>query len=213
MINSIEIIIKGMLLGLAVSMPPGPVGIILVNRTIKRGVKSGFSSGLGLALADTILAIVAGIGFSFIISFIQQERLMLGLAAGIVVAAVGVKVYLSNPVREFRKGNLANKSLWRDFYSVFIMSVTNPYTILIFVAFFSGIKISNNISPEKVPFLLVPGVFVGAMAWWISLSYLVSRVKSKLRLRNIVLINKISGLIITAIGIVILISLLPSLRA
>lgn len=208
----IEILIKGIVLGLTVSMPPGPVGIILINRTIKRGIWSGFFSGLGLAVADTLLAVLAGIGFSFIISFIKEEQFILSIVAGIVVSAVGVKVFLSNPVREFRNTTMANKSLWRDFYSVFIMSVTNPYTVFIFVAFFSGVNVNNNISPELVPFFLVPGVFIGAIAWWMFLSYFVSRLKKKIRLRSIVRINKIAGVIIFSIGIIILLSLFADLR-
>ena len=208
----IEILLKGIILGLTVSMPPGPVGIILINRTIKRGVMSGFFSGLGLALADTLLAVVAGIGFTFIMSFIKEERFILSIVAGLVVSAVGVKVFMSNPVKEFRNTTRANKSLWRDFYSVFIMSITNPYTIFIFVAFFSGVHVSRNISPELVPFFLVPGVFLGAIAWWMFLSYFVSRLKKKIRLRSIVRINKIAGIIIISIGVLILLTLFTSLK-
>jgi threonine/homoserine/homoserine lactone efflux protein len=212
MIQLIEILLKGVILGLAVSMPPGPVGIILINRTIKRGVMSGFFSGLGLALADTLLAVVAGIGFTFIVSFIKEERFILSIVAGIAVSAVGLKVFLSNPVKEFRNTTRANKSLWRDFYSVFIMSITNPYTIFIFVAFFSGVHVSKNVKPEMVPFLLIPGVFLGAIGWWLFLSYFISRLKKKIRLRSIVRINKIAGLVIMAIGILIILTLFTGLK-
>jgi threonine/homoserine/homoserine lactone efflux protein len=207
MIQAIEILLKGIILGLTVSMPPGPVGIILINRTIKRGALSGFFSGLGLATADTVLAILAGIGFTFIASFIKEERIILTIVAGIIISGVGIKIFLSNPVKEFRAKTVGKKSLWRDFYSLFIVSVTNPYTILICVAFFSGINVSRSIEPGLVPFLLIPGVFLGAVAWWVFISYFISRVKKKIRLRSIVRINKIAGTIITIIGIFIILSL------
>ena len=73
MFSAIEILLKGIILGLAVSMPPGPIGIVLINRTIKRGWLSGFFSGLGLASADTLLAVLSGLGFTVIISFINNE--------------------------------------------------------------------------------------------------------------------------------------------
>jgi threonine/homoserine/homoserine lactone efflux protein len=212
MIPAIEILLKGVILGLTVSMPLGPIGIILINRTIKRGFLSGFTSGLGLGAADTLLAVLAALGFTVIISFIKEERFIITIVAGIIIIGVGIKVFLSNPVKDFRNREKANKSLWRDFYSVFVLSISNPYTILIFVAFFSGIHINGNIKPELVPFFLIPGVFIGAMAWWFSLSYFLSRFKEKIRLRAIVRINKLGGIVIIIIGILLLLSVFFKFR-
>jgi len=212
MFSAIEILLKGIILGLAVSMPPGPIGIVLINRTIKRGWLSGFFSGLGLASADTLLAVLSGLGFTVIISFINKERFIITLIAALVIIGVGLKAFLSDPVKEFRNRENANKSLWRDYYSVFVLSVSNPYTIFIFVAFFSGVHINGNVRPELVPFFLIPGVLIGTIAWWFFLSYFVSRFKQKIRLRLIVRINKIAGIVIIAIGIIVLLSLFTPLK-
>jgi threonine/homoserine/homoserine lactone efflux protein len=206
MITAIEILLKGLILGLAVSMPPGPIGIVLINRTIKRGWLSGFFSGLGMASADTLLALLAGIGFTVIVSFINKERFIISVIAGLIIIGVGLKVYLSNPVKDMRNREMANKSLWRDFYSVFVLSISNPYTIFIFVAFFSGVHINGNVRPELVPFFLIPGVLVGTISWWFFLSYFVSRFKKKIRLRLIVRINKVAGIVITVIGVIVMLS-------
>ncbi len=210
MIPLVELLLKGIILGLAVSMPLGPIGIILINRTIKRGLLSGFFSGLGLAAADTILAIIAGLGFTIIIKFVEEERFILTLITGIVIIGVGLKVLLSNPVRDIRNRETADKSLWRDFYSVFLLSITNPYTIFVFVAFFSGVNVNADIKPHLVPFLLIPGVLIGTMAWWFSLAYFVSRYKKKIGLRGIIRVNVVAGTTVIIIGIIILISLFAS---
>jgi len=212
MIPEIEILLKGIILGLAVSMPLGPIGIILINRTIKRGVLSGFFSGLGLATADTLLAIIAGVGFTFIISFINRERFIISLIAGLIIIGVGLKVFLSNPVKDLRNRDKANKSLWRDYYSVFALSISNPYTIFIFVAFFSGINVSGYKSPELVPFILIPGVFIGTITWWILLSYFVSRFKKKIRLRGIIRVNMVAGIAIIVIGVIVLLSVFTTVK-
>ena len=170
MITAFEILLKGIILGLAVSMPLGPIGIILINRTIKRGRLSGFFSGLGMATADTLLALLAGLGFTVIISFIKEERFIISIIAGLIIIGVGLKVFLSNPVKDIRNREKANKSLWRDYYSVFVLSMSNPYTIFIFVAFFSGVHINGNVKPELVPFFLIPGVLIGTISWWFFLS-------------------------------------------
>jgi threonine/homoserine/homoserine lactone efflux protein len=212
MITVLEILLKGIILGLTVSMPLGPIGIIMINRTIKRGMLSGFFSGLGMASADTLLAFLAGIGFTVIVSFINKEMFIISLIAGLIIIGVGLKVFLSNPVKDMRSRDMANKSLWRDFYSVFVLSISNPYTIFIFVAFFSGVHIKGNVKPELVPFFLIPGVFVGAISWWFFLSYFVSRFKKNIRLRLIVRINKIAGIVVIVIGVIVLLSVFTPLK-
>jgi threonine/homoserine/homoserine lactone efflux protein len=212
MIPAIEILLKGIILGLAVSMPPGPIGIVLINRTIKRGLLSGFFSGLGLASADTLLAVLSGLGFTVLISFIKEERFIITIISGLIIMGVGLKVFLSNPVKEFRNREKANKSLWRDYYSVFVLSISNPYTIFIFVAFFSGVHINGKVRPELVPFFLIPGVLIGTIAWWFFLSYFFSRFKEKIRLRAIVRINKVAGIVIIGIGVIVLSSVFTNLK-
>jgi threonine/homoserine/homoserine lactone efflux protein len=212
MITAIEILLKGIILGLTVSMPLGPTGIILINRTIKRGMFSGFFSGLGLASADTLLALLSGIGYAVIISFINKERFIISLIAGLIIIGVGLKIFLSNPVKDIRNREKVNKSLWRDYYSVFVLSISNPYTIFIFVAFFSGVHINGNVKPELVPFFLIPGVFVGAISWWFFLSYFVSRFQKKIRLRVIVRINKVAGIVVIVIGVIVLLSVFTPIK-
>jgi threonine/homoserine/homoserine lactone efflux protein len=190
----------------------GPVSIIMINRTIKRGFLSGLFSGLGLATADTLLAVLSALSFTVIISFIKEERFIITILAGVIVIAVGLKIFLSNPVKDFRDREKTNKSLWRDFYSVFVLSVSNPYTILIFVAFFSGIHVNSVVRTGLVPFFLIPGVFLGAMTWWFSLSYFLSRFKKRIRLRAIVRINKLGGIVIILIGIFLLFSVFTKIR-
>lgn len=212
MLPLIEILLKGILLGLAVSMPLGPIGIILINRTIKRGMISGFFSGLGLASADTLLAVLAALGFNVILSFINQERFIISVIAGLIIIGIGLKIFISNPVKDIRNREKANKSLWRDYYSVFVLSISNPYTIFIFVAFFSGVHINGNVKPELVPFFLIPGVLIGTITWWFFLSYFVSRFKKNIRLRVIVRVNKVAGIVVIVIGVLVLLSVFTPLK-
>ena len=212
MIPALEILLKGIILGLTVSMPLGPIGIILINRTIKRGMLSGFFSGLGLATADTLLAGLAALGFTVILSFINEERFIISIIAGLIIIGIGLKIYLSNPVKDIRNREKANKSLWRDYYSVFVLSISNPYTIFIFVAFFSGVHIGGNVKPELVPFFLIPGVLIGTITWWFFLSYFVSQFKKNIRLRLIVRLNKVAGIVVIVIGIIVLLSVFTPLK-
>jgi threonine/homoserine/homoserine lactone efflux protein len=212
MIPALEILLKEIILGLTVSMPLGPIGIILINRTIKRGMLSGFFSGLGLATADTLLALLAAFGYTVILSFINEERFIISIMAGLIIIGIGLKIYFSNPVKDIRNREKVNKSLWRDYYSVFVLSISNPYTIFIFVAFFSGVHIGGNVKPALVPFFLIPGALLGTITWWFFLSYFVSRFKKNIRLRVIVRVNKIAGIVVIVIGIIVLLSVFTPLK-
>lgn len=211
MIPAVEILLKGILLGLLVSMPFGPIGIILVNRTLKRGFLSGFFSGIGLAFADTMLALLSGFGFAFILSFIEERRFIISLIASGLILGAGIKVFFSNPIKEFRRKDKVNKSLWRDFYSVFILAITNPFTIFVFVALFSGLNLKSSLQPSLIPVFLIPGVFIGALTWWLFLSYFVNKFKKRIRLRTIIKINKVAGAVIASTGILILLSVITKL--
>jgi threonine/homoserine/homoserine lactone efflux protein len=123
-----------------------------------------------------------------------------------------LKIFLSNPVKDIRNREKTNKSLWRDFYSVFVLSISNPYTIFIFVAFFSGVHINGNVRPDLVPFILIPGVLIGTITWWFFLSYFVSRFKKNIRLRVIVRVNKVAGIVVIVIGILVLLSVFTPLK-
>ena len=211
MLPAFEILLKGIGLGLAVSIPLGPVGILLVNRTLKRGLLSGLFSGMGLATADTIFAVLAGLGLSFLISFFNEEKVIISLIAGLILIGVGVKIFVSNPVKELRNPDNGSKTLFRDFLSVLALSLSNPFTIFVFVAFFSGIHINNGIRPQLVPFLFVPGVFIGTISWWFMLSLFVSRFKRNIRLRSIVRVNQFAGIAIIVIGVTVLVGVFTTL--
>jgi len=207
MIPAIELIFKGIIIGLTVSVPLGPAGIVLVNRTIKRGLLSGFFSGMGVAAADTILAIVAGLGFTFIITFFEDEKVIISLISGLVIIGAGVKIFLSNPVKEFRKKEKGKKTLLRDFISILILSLSNPVTVFVFVAFFAGVNVNQTVKPHLVPLLLVPGIFLGTLGWWAFLSWFVNRFKRKIKLRSIVRVNQGAGIVIMLLGVILLVSL------
>lgn len=203
--------LKSVVLGVGVSAPLGPNGMLMVNRTIRKGFLSGFFSGMGLATADTIFAIVAGLGFSFIIGFIADQVIYIKLITGIFVAVIGIRLVLKNPVTEFRRRGRESKSHLQDYLSIFFLSLTNPVSILMFLALFTGFNIDFN-QPGLFRVIIVLGVFIGAAAWWFGLSYVINHFSKNLRLRSIVAINKISGSIIALIGVVVLFTLVISLR-
>ncbi len=197
----------GILMGLLVSAPLGPVGVMCIQRTINRGLKSGLISGFAAASADTVYAIIAGIGLGYIVNWIQQEKYWIQLIGAAIIILMAVKIFYTNPAVELRnKRNKKSKPL-EDFLSVFVVTLTNPAVFFVFIAMFAGFGLVDENTNYLSAALLIGGIFAGAFAWWYILSNLVNKFRSKIRLKNIWWLNKIMGLIIFVLGVIALVEL------
>ena len=203
----IELFLKGILIGLMVSIPLGPIGVLCVQRTLNKGRRSGFISGLGAASADTIFSLIAGLGVTFIISFVQLHHVYFQIIGGIVVMWLGIHIFYTNPVRQLRLQRLNRNKLSQDFLSVFLLTITNPMAIFFFLAIFAGINIAAGPMHLLPLGAMVAGVFTGAVSWWFLLSTLVNIFRHRFRLRIIWWMNKVAGVIIFALGIVAILSI------
>ncbi len=214
MFPALLLFFKSFIMGLSVSAPPGPNAMLMINRTLRKGHFSGFMTGMGVAAADTIFAIIAGLGFSFIIGFINEEAFWIKLIAGVLVASIGLKLFLSNPVGDIRRRarDDIQGTPAQDFFSVFGLALTNPFSIFIFLAMFPGMNVSFTGPWYLIPLIIVTGIFTGASAWWLAFSYTVSRFSRTMRLRNIVVLTRFTGAFIIIIGIMVLLTLFISVR-
>ena len=205
---SIWLFIKGILMGLLVSAPLGPVGVVCIQRTINRGVKSGFISGLGAAAADTVYAIIAVLGLGFVITFIKEEKYWIQLVGALIIILFAIKIFYTNPAVEIRnKRNKKNKPL-EEFISVFFVTLSNPGVFFAFIAFFAWF---NVVGEENAGYfsalVLIGGIFTGALSWWYILSAVINKYRKRIRLKNIWWLNKIMGIIVFICGVIALIEL------
>jgi threonine/homoserine/homoserine lactone efflux protein len=212
MFPAVIIFLKAIILGVGVSAPPGPNAMLMINRTLRKGHFSGFMTGMGVATADTIFAIIAGLGLSFIIGFVNQQSFYIKLFAGLLVAAIGIKLFLSNPVPDIR-GKMKEsmkKSPLQDYLSVFMLALANPFSIFIYVALFSGMDISFSGSGMVIPLVIITGIFTGASLWWLGFSWIVNHFSRSMRLRSVVTLTRISGVVIITIGVAVLLTIFRS---
>lgn len=204
---SIELFLKGIIIGLMVSIPLGPIGVLCVQRTLNKGRRAGFVSGLGAASADTVFSLIAGLGITFVISFVQTHHIYFQIIGGIVVMYLGIHIFYTNPVRQIRMQRLNRNKLSQDFLSVFLLTITNPMAIFFFLAIFAGINIAAGPMHLLPLGSMVAGVFAGAVSWWFLLSTLVNFFRHRFRLRIIWWMNKVAGVIIFALGIAAIVSI------
>lgn len=205
-----EILIKGVALGFLASIPLGPIGIICIQRTLSKGRWSGFFSGLGAASADTFVAIIAGLGLSFVINFIKSNSNILILLGGILLLFLGARIFYKSPVKQVRERKMNKNNLYTDYLSVLILTLSNPIAVFVFIAVFTGLNLVKGSHNFFFNILIFLGIFIGASLWWFSLTSVVNVYRAKFRLKNLWWLNKITGAIIFAFGIAALLSVFLS---
>jgi Putative threonine efflux protein len=169
-------LLDGIIVGFSASVPLGPIGVLCIQRTLNRGRLAGFVSGLGAALSDTIYAIVAGFSLSFVLDIIEAQMMWLQLAGAVILIVMGVKIFLSNPAIQLRRQKRKSSSLIQDFVSTFFITITNPLAIFLFIAAFSVVGGEKQFDMQL---MLVSGVFIGAAAWWLTLTTLIGLFRQK----------------------------------
>ena len=199
-------LVKGLIIGFSIAAPVGPIGVLCIRRTLAEGRLAGLLSGLGAATADAVYGSIAGFGLTFISAMLLQQQHGLSLVGGLFLCYLGLKTLLSTPAQQ--PATAKNKSLWGAYASTFVLTLTNPATILSFAAVFAGLGLVNTRGNYLAAGILVVGVFSGSALWWLLLSGGVSLFRGHFTPHRLRWVNWLSGFIITGFGLLVLLSLL-----
>lgn len=200
-----NLLLKGIILGFSIAAPVGPIGILCIRKTLQFGRLSGFFSGLGAALADMLYASIAAFGLSIISNLLLTYVFWLKLIGGIFLAYLGFKTFFSKSNIE-KEMNVNHKTYLKDFITTFFLTLSNPMTIVAFMAIFAGFGITELENNSFHPYILVTGVFLGSSIWWFVLSEFVTLFRKKIEEKMMRWINRIAGILIFSFGLFILIS-------
>ena len=200
-----QLFLKGLIIGFSIAAPVGPIGVLCIRRTLVYGRVSGLLSGLGAATADAVYGSIAGFGLTFISVLLLSRQDWLKLAGGLFLCYLGVKTLLAQPATSSEPP--PEQNLLSAYMSTFFLTLTNPATILSFMAIFAGLGLAGEQNSYFSAVVLVLGVFVGSALWWLTLSGVVSLFRKKFNARWLTWVNRISGMIIGGFGLLILISL------
>lgn len=199
--GSVELFFRGILIGLAASIPLGPVGVLCIQRTISKNFRSGFISALGASTADAIFAGAAFFSLTFITVFIEGHYSLFEIIGGLCLILIGGNIFFSNPVVQIRRNRAGKSNLGQDFISVFLVTLSNFVFILVFVTLFATFGISKEGGMTSGSgIIMITGVFSGCTAWWFLLIFSVNLFRRRIRPRHLLWINRISGALIALIG-------------
>jgi threonine/homoserine/homoserine lactone efflux protein len=166
----IGVFARGLLIGFSIAAPVGPIGVLCIRRTVADGRTRGFVSGLGAATADGLYGAVAAFGLTAISDTLVSQQTALRLVGGLFLCYLGVRTFLSRPAERPAEAGRQARGLVGAWASTFALTVTNPLTILSFVAIFAGLGVATDKPSYGASALVVTGVFVGSAAWWFILS-------------------------------------------
>jgi threonine/homoserine/homoserine lactone efflux protein len=198
--------LKGLVLGFSIAMPVGPIGILCIHRTLIRGRASGLVSGLGAATADAVYGSIAGFGLTFISGFLVRQQTWLSFAGGIFLCYLGLKTFLAPPATQ--RDAEEKSGLAGAYASTFLLTLTNPMTILSFTLVFAGLGGIGAEGNYATAGLLVLGVLMGSSLWWLFLSGGVSLFRERFSPQGLAWLNRVSGLVIVGLGLSVLLRLI-----
>jgi len=189
---------KGIIIGFSIAAPVGPIGVLCIRRSLADGRQMGLVTGLGAATADALYGCVAGFGLTAISSFLVNQKMWLGFLGGLFLCYLGIRTFITKPAD--KPAEIGGTGLLSAYFSTFFLTVTNPMTILSFVAVFAGFGLGASTDYLSAA-TLVSGVFIGSGLWWLMLSSGVSIFRARVNSNWMSAVNRVSGGIMVAFGL------------
>ena len=210
-VSAIDIFLRGMGVGLASSITVGPVAVFCIQRTLSKNLRSGLASGLGVATADMMMAIIAFFFYSMLQTQIEVYREILQVIGGLFVVIVGVYIFFQNPVPQIRRNRAGKTNIWQDYSSMFVFTLANfvvviPYLLAFFAMFDLGLQTEGDAASLLRSGMTILGFFAGAVAWWLGLTFTIDYFRRRFRPRHMLTINHVAGVIIGVLGVYTIIS-------
>ena len=187
-------LIKSWIIGIAIAAPVGPIGTLCIRKTLELGFVGAIAVGFGAALADAVYGVIAATGLTIISEFLLAKAVFIKLFGGVFLLYLAWKEAKSNPSKTIISNS--SKEFIKLSSTVFFLTLTNPMTILSFIGIFASIGGDNITATESI--IMVAGIFLGSMSWWMILGTIITKAKAYL---NLEWIKYLSATILACFGI------------
>lgn len=198
----------GLIIGVLVAAPVGPVNVLCIQRAIERGFFGGVAAGLGAVLGDGLIAFFAAMGVGAISGAVEHHRVAIQLIGGLALVAFGIKLFLTVPgiaTRHLRHDdNVSLKDFIWDIPQTFLLTITNPGAVLGLFAIFGGISTFVEVHTTLEAIVMVAAIMAGSLAWWVFLSNLIGRFRHLVEDRQLRTINRFAGMALVVFGAILI---------
>jgi threonine/homoserine/homoserine lactone efflux protein len=195
--KQLELLLRGVLAGLAIAIPVGPVNVLCISRTLTGGRAAGIISGLGAATADTFYGAIAGFSISLVINFLIREKFWIRLVGGAVLILIGIAYWFKRP-KSLKEE--AEESSHSAYVTTLLLTLTNPTTVLSYMAVLAALRLGEP-RPWTMTLFLVLGIFCGSMLWWIVLAMIAGHFRDRFDDRAVAWMNRIAAFAIGGFGV------------
>ncbi|MGY0374766.1 LysE family translocator [Clostridium sp. JNZ J1-5] len=203
--------LKGIAIGMFVAIPVGPLGLLAIQKTISKGWKTGFLSGVGAAASDMIYSTIAVLGVGFIHEFLERHRNRINGAVGILFLIIGSNILINSiknnknkneiaPVKEEPKEKLEDEMM-PSFISHFLMGLSNPLTCLVFLGVFAKVGIDVKVEEITKNLMFIVSIFLGSSILWFCITNSIKNSNTFCKIEKFSLVDKIIGTIIILCGV------------
>jgi threonine/homoserine/homoserine lactone efflux protein len=204
----IYLLLKGVLMGFVVAVPVGPLGLLCINRALSMGPWYGLFSGLGIATADALAGGIAALSISLVSQFLADHQFSFRLLGGGFLCYLGYEIYRTHPRQQAPRIRTVN-GLLRTYVATFLLTFSNPVTILSFVAIYAAWHVQSMIGQYGGAIVFALGVFIGSASWWVALFLGLTVFRDTFNLRLLWWIHRVSGAGIAIFGVLVLLSISP----
>lgn len=196
-----SLFLKGLLIGFSIAAPVGPIGLLCIHRSLNNGFKIGLLTGLGAATADAIYGFIAAFGLTAVSTFLISSKSSIQILGGLFLIYLGAKLLFATKTKEQKEKAPPGKPV-NVYGSTLLLTLTNPTTILSFIAVFAGLGVGlagNNYAQTAS---VVGCVFIGSALWWFILSGGIAYIlHGRISGTGMQWINRCSASIILAFGL------------
>lgn len=201
--NLIYVLLRGFAIGVLISAPMGPIGMLVIQRTLCKGRWPAFFTGIGAGVSDLFYCVLTGTGIAFITDFIEQQQFWLQILGSVVLIIFGIYLFKKNPARQLQKGcDAAPGNYWGDTASGFLLTVSNPLILFFIIGLFARF---NFLLPEFRYYHYISGylsIAAGAIAWWFFITFVVDKMRSHFNVRSLYIVNRIIGSLLIVFALV-----------
>lgn len=198
----------GIIIGILITAPVGPINVLSLQRAVERGFWGGVAAGLGVALGDGLIALLAALGVNAVSGAIRHHRFAIQSVGGIVLVLFAARLFFTEPRIDPRKGMSDEDASLGDFAwdipQMFFLTITNPGAVLGLFAIFSGVGTFVELETHVDVVTMVASIMGGSLVSWIVLSRLISGIRHRLDLYTLRLINRSAGVLMFGFGMMLL---------
>lgn len=185
-----NIIFTGILIGVLVSAPMGPIGILVIQRTMNKGRSAAFFTGIGASLSDLVYCLLTGLGLSFVTDFIESNQDVLQIIGSLVLIIYSIYLFKNNPSRSLKTPSEPANTYWKDFVTGFLFTFSNPLILFFIIGLFARFNFLDTHYKIYHYIIGYTCIIVGAVGWWFLITFFVNKVRAHFNLRSMWLINR-----------------------